>query len=70
MLFAAWWDEIRNDMFEIQWDQENPVTTPAGIKDRKTAVKYWLKLPKDVKEKYGSLDIAWGEVNRFQDRRI
>jgi acyl-homoserine-lactone acylase len=66
ILFEAWWNELRYDMFEIQWNKDNPVTTPSGLKDRKTAVELLVKASKAVKEKYGSIDIAWGEVNRFR----
>jgi acyl-homoserine-lactone acylase len=66
VLFAAWYDELRSNMFEIPWSMDNPVSTPSGIKDRKQAVELLVKTSKYVKEKYGSLDIAWGEVNRFR----
>ena len=66
VLFAAWWSEVRNDMFEIQWNKENPVTTPAGLKEKQKAVEILVKAAKAVKGKYGSIDIAWGEVNRFR----
>ena len=36
VLFAAWWNEVRSDMFENQWNKDNPVTTPSGLKDEKT----------------------------------
>jgi len=66
VLFAAWWNEVRNDMFEVQWNQENPVRTPSGLKDKKKAVEKLVKASKEIKDKYGALDIAWGEVNRFR----
>ncbi len=66
VLFAAWWNEIDNNMFEISWDKEKPVTTPSGLKEKKKAVEILVKASKAVKEKYGSADIAWGEVNRFR----
>jgi acyl-homoserine-lactone acylase len=66
VLFAAWWNEIRNNMFEIPWNNENPVTTPAGLKERKKAVDILVNVSRTVKEKYGSIRIAWGDVNRFR----
>jgi acyl-homoserine-lactone acylase len=66
VLFAAWWNEVRSDMFEVQWNKENPVTTPKGIKEKQKAVEILVKAARAVKEKYGSIDIAWGEVNRFR----
>jgi acyl-homoserine-lactone acylase len=66
LLFATWWNEIRNDMFEIKWNNEKPITTPSGLKERKQAVEILVRAYKTVKEKYGSADIAWGEVHRFR----
>lgn len=66
VLFAAWWNEVRSDMFENQWNNDNPVTTPSGLKEKKQAVDLLVKVSKSVKDKYGSIDIAWGEVNRFR----
>jgi acyl-homoserine-lactone acylase len=66
VLFAAWWNDVRSDMFEKQWDKDNPVTTPSGLKEKKQAVEILVKSYKTLKEKYGTADIAWGEVNRFR----
>ncbi len=66
ILFEAWWDAVRNNMFEVQWSAGDPVSTPNGLKDGKQAVELLAKVAKSVKEKYGSLDIAWGDVNRFR----
>ena len=66
ILFAAWWDRIRNTLFEKQWDPDNPVSTPAGIKDREIAVQLLSEAAEDIIARYGSLDIKWGEVYRFR----
>lgn len=66
VLFESWWNEIGNDMFEVQWNNESPVTTPSGLKDKRMAAEILVKACKAVKEKYGSIDVAWGEVNRFR----
>ena len=66
VLFSAWWEQVRSNMFELQWDEANPVTTPSGLKDKKLAVELLVTASRTVKEKYGSIDIALGEVNRFR----
>jgi acyl-homoserine-lactone acylase len=66
VLFAAWWDEIGSNMFEVPWSQDHPVTTPHGLKDKKLAVELLSRAAGKVKDKYGSIDIAWGEINRFR----
>jgi acyl-homoserine-lactone acylase len=66
ILFAGWWDEIRYNMFEIPWSLDNPVTTPRGFKDQKQVVDLLVKAADKVMKTYGSLDVAWGDVNRFR----
>lgn len=66
LLFAQWFDKINNNMFKVQWDIENPVATPDGLKDEKEAARLLSEAASEVLSKYGSLDIAWGDVNRFR----
>ena len=66
VLFTEWWNAMGSNMFVQQWSQEHPVTTPSGLKDKKQAVEILSKAAARVIEKYGSLDIAWGDVNRFR----
>lgn len=66
VLFAEWWDQIRSDMFEIQWDPKFPVTTPEGFKNPEQVVDLLVKAAGNVKTKYGSIDVAWGDVYRFR----
>jgi len=66
VLFAEWWDHVRSDMFEIPWDENHPSTTPDGIKDKKLAVQMLSDAADEVQKKYGSLDVAWGDIFRFR----
>jgi acyl-homoserine-lactone acylase len=66
ILFAAWWDEIRSNMFSVPWNADDPVNTPRGLKDQKQAVELLVKAANDVEKKYGSLDLAWGDLYRFR----
>jgi acyl-homoserine-lactone acylase len=66
ILFAEWCDEAGNNMYEVPWDRNNPVSTPAGLKDRKRAVALLGSAYQKVTELYGSADIAWGDVYRFR----
>lgn len=65
ILFAKWFDKIDNSMFAIPWSVDNPVSTPDGLSKKKLAVSLLVDAAKEVNDTYGSLDIAWGEVNRF-----
>lgn len=66
ILFAAWWDGVNNTLFENQWNEKNPVTTPNGIKDKEAAVKILVSAASGVTAKYGSPDIPWGDVYRLR----
>jgi acyl-homoserine-lactone acylase len=66
VLFLEWWNSMGSNMFEQQWSNDKPVTTPAGLKDKKQAVEILTKAAARVEEKYGTLDIAWGQINRFR----
>lgn len=66
VLFTLWWDEVRNNMFAVPWNSEEPVTTPHGFKDQKQVVSLLGKAANSALIKYGSLDIAWGDVYRFR----
>jgi acyl-homoserine-lactone acylase len=66
ILFAAWWDKVRGEMFAIPWSEKDPENTPDGLKDQKLAVEMLVKAANEVHQKYGSLDIAWGDVYRFR----
>lgn len=66
VLFARWWDLVNSSMFETAWNAKEPNTTPSGIKDQKLAVDLLVKAACAVRGKYGSLNVAWGEVNRFR----
>ena len=66
VLFAAWWDKVRGNMFLIPWDSKEPATTPDGLNDPKQAVELLIKAFGEVQNKYGSANIAWGDVNRFR----
>ncbi len=66
VLFACWWDKVRSDLFETPWDAAHPSTTPDGIRDPKRAVELLTLAAEEVIKKYGSLDVAWGDVYRFR----
>jgi acyl-homoserine-lactone acylase len=66
VLFAAWWDRVRNDLFEVPWSATEPATTPDGIKDQKLAVELLVEAANEVQRKYGAMDVAWGTIYRFR----
>lgn len=70
VLFAKWFDMIDDSMYAIQWDAENPVTTPDGLSDPEKAVTILKKAAKMIEDEYGFMDVAWGYVNRFRVGKI
>ena len=66
VLFARWSDMLRDTMFSIPWNPAQPITTPDGLKDPQKAVALFSKAATEVEKMYGTLDVAWGEVNRFK----
>jgi acyl-homoserine-lactone acylase len=65
-LFATWFDKITPDMFAKSWDVRQPLTTPDGFKNEQQVVVLLSNAKKEVEKKYGSADIAWGEVHRYR----
>lgn len=66
VLFAAWWDKVRSDLFEIPWNASEPASTPDGIKDHKRAAEMLVEAAKEVQEKYGAMDVSWGNIHRYR----
>jgi acyl-homoserine-lactone acylase len=69
VLFQRFWDtysRANEKPFAAPWDPEKPATTPYGLSDPAAAVKHFEDAVRWSTEKYGSEDIAWGEVHRFR----
>jgi acyl-homoserine-lactone acylase len=69
VLFQRFWDTYSraNDKpFAAPWDPEKPATTPYGLSDPVAAVKHFEEAVRWTMQKYGSEDVAWGEVHRFR----
>lgn len=65
VLFTAWFDQFNPRMAAVGWDPQRSVSTPDGLNDPKKAVDLLRNAASQVRQRYGRLDIAWGEVNRF-----
>ncbi|MCY7356446.1 MAG: penicillin acylase family protein, partial [Rudanella sp.] len=66
VLFANWFNRLKSSMFSTPWNPAQPVTTPDGLKDPKQAVTLLVQSAQEVEKLYGSLDVPWGDVNRFK----
>lgn len=65
VLFTAWFDGFNPGMAAVGWDPARPASTPDGLKDPRQAVELLRTAAEQVRQRYGRLDVAWGEVNRF-----
>jgi acyl-homoserine-lactone acylase len=70
ILFAFWVEEIcKTNRCGIAepWSSSAPITTPNGLADPDAAANLLGKIAEQVKEKYGSMDVPWGEVMGLTD---
>ena len=70
-LFESWWrryiDHVSADtMYAEPWSTDAPTSTPRGIRfpDRAVAAFSWAV--NDTRQRYGSVDVAWGDVHRVR----
>jgi acyl-homoserine-lactone acylase len=67
VLFKTWVDDMNfPEDFALKWNERSPTQRPDGLKDRSMAVHRLFGAAKEVKEKYGRLDVFWGEVFRLK----
>lgn len=66
VLFAKWFDKLDGSMITTPWRLDKPFTTPVGLNNPKRVVENLVIAAKEVEATYGSMDIAWGEINRFK----
>ena len=71
VLFAEWAREAektegRQGLYKKTWSPTTPLTPPSGFVKPKAAVAALRAAAKRVKDKYGALDVPWGQVYRIQ----
>lgn len=78
-LFEIWWQNYSGikppdrtvplpepQRFTRVWDANDPLKTPAGLADKNRAVESFKWAVEETKRRYGSYDVAWGEVHRVR----
>jgi acyl-homoserine-lactone acylase len=66
VLFKMFTDKYRvEDHLRVKFDNQHPVESAYGLADPAGAAKALAIAAEECKKVYGSLDIAWGEVNRY-----
>jgi acyl-homoserine-lactone acylase len=72
VLFAAWWEAYTAELGQdARWAATfdiaaGPLSTPSGIGDPAAALRILEAVARDVRERYGALDVEWGSVFRVR----
>lgn len=81
VLFGLWFEryllgehpeQIRNlrdawrDAFRHPWSPEEPTTTPRGLSDPERAAEAFAWAVQETQDRFGSWDVAWGDVHRLR----
>jgi acyl-homoserine-lactone acylase len=81
VLFELWFEryllgedpeQIRNlrdalrDAFRHPWSPEEPTSTPRGLSDHDRAAEAFAWAVQETQGRYGSWDVAWGDVHRLR----
>lgn len=53
-------------LFRKPWTPEEPITTPQGLADTDRAVEAFSWAVQETKRRFGSWDVAWGDVHRVR----
>ena len=53
------------NLLRVKFDPAHPVDSAYGIADTVPALKALVAAEEECRKKYGSLDVAWGDVNRY-----
>jgi acyl-homoserine-lactone acylase len=53
-------------MFALAWDARDPLNTPRGLADPAAAAEALAAAAASVEQRYGRLDMAWGDVHRMR----
>jgi len=71
ILWIQWCNDMNPDsIYKNPWELANPATTPNGLKYPEYAVRKLKQAANEVIKRFGSLDPAWGDFNRFRSGDI
>ncbi|HEX5581326.1 MAG TPA: penicillin acylase family protein [Gemmatimonadaceae bacterium] len=71
VLFDVWWRRYTegtspDTMYAEPWSVEKPVTTPRGLRNAGRAAAAFAWAVEETTKRYGSHDVAWGDVHRVR----
>jgi acyl-homoserine-lactone acylase len=71
VLFSLWWPKYTegsspDSMYAQAWSIDAPASTPRGLKDSARAASAFAWAVDETAKRYGSADVAWGDVHRVR----
>jgi acyl-homoserine-lactone acylase len=71
LLFETWWNRYRSlldgaDAYAVEWRMDEPATTPRGLRNPDLAAEAFAWAVPETARRFGSWDVAWGEVHRVR----
>ena len=66
VLFAEWVRTLGAGMFATPWQETEPLTTPKGLASPVAAVAALERAARNTIDRFGSVDVPWGEVYRLR----
>ena len=76
VLFEAWTRQYQravggiDSMFREPWSIEEPLATPRGLADPAAAAQAFSAAVDETAQRYGSWNVAWGEVHRVRRGKV
>lgn len=66
-LFALWWWSLpTGERWQTPWQPDDALNTPRGLAQPEQALAVLDAVAQKLRDRYGRLDVAWGEMVRFQ----
>lgn len=71
VLFDIWWRQYTHDadadtLYAEPWSVDKPTTTPRGLSQPERAAESFAWAVAETTRRYGSYDVAWGDVHRVR----
>ncbi|NEO85979.1 MAG: acylase [Spirulina sp. SIO3F2] len=66
-LFALWWWSLPTDeRWQTPWQADNALHTPQGLANPEQALDVLATAAQKLRDRYGRIDVAWGEMVRMR----
>jgi acyl-homoserine-lactone acylase len=72
-LFTEFWRRYgkqAKNPYRTPWDEKHPASTPSGLGEPETAREALAAAVKMLKQDYGTLAVAWGDVHRMRRGKL